>query len=42
MVHTQKAGPVACPENWGKGGGGGAQSNFPIPDHQNIFHLILI
>ena len=23
------------------GGGGGAQSNFPIRDHQNIFNLIL-
>ena len=23
------------------GGGGGAQSNFPTHDHQNIFNLIL-
>ena len=30
---------VACPEKleWG-----GAQSNFPTRDHQNIFNLILI
>ena len=31
---------VACPEKLG--GGGGAQSNLPTRDHQNIFHLILI
>ena len=28
---------VACSEKWG----GGAQSNFPTRDHQNIFNLIL-
>ena len=27
-------------KNWG-GGGGGAQSNFPTRDHQNIFNLSL-
>ena len=32
---------VECPEKLG-GGGGGAQSNFPTRDHQNIFNLILI
>ena len=32
---------VACPEKLGRGGGG-AQSNFPTRDHQNICNLILI
>ena len=27
---------------WKTGEGGGAQSNFPTCDHQNIFNLILI
>ena len=31
-LHTYTRRTVACPENWG----GGAQSNFPTHDHQNI------
>ena len=31
---------VACPERLERGGGGGAQSNFPTRDHQNILNLI--
>ena len=40
MHHPTESRTVACPEKLG--GGGGAQSKFPICDHQNLFNLILI
>ena len=43
-VSKNKAKVNQCRSMPGKtgGGGGGAQSNFPTGDHENIFNLILI